>query len=561
MKLHIQGQGQVDLTQSDFLASGGEGSVYVKGQTAFKVYIDPKKMIPEGKIRELSSLTRPNIIKPSNVLLDAKGKAVGYTMKFVQHTYALCQLFTKSFRDRNNITPPMMLDLVRNLQETVKHVHDQKILIVDLNELNFLATSDFKEVYAIDVDSYQTPSFPATAIMDTIRDRHTKTFSEMTDWFSFAIVSFQMFIGIHPYKGKHPTVKSLEDRMVKNVSVLDGTVGIPAICYPFSVMPPVYLDWYRAVLEDGKRVPPPNDLHAVATLVQTIKKIVGSNNFDLEECGEYKGNIIDVIFSGTEDIVITDRGWETKKSIIPLPAGAVVRTSPKLNFVVAVYVQQGNFKKIFNLSSNQEVYCNTPADSVMKYDGRIYVKTGDKIVEEGMLEDLSFRKVTTLSIPVANVLSGATRMFDGVVFQSLLGSCFASFFPKSGSHQQIRIKELDSYRIVDAKYDNNVLMVIGASNGQYNRFVFRFSDNEYDVKVVPDISPAGLNFITLESGVCIHINEEENVHVFSNKKDSTDVKIFDDPAITSDMKLLKVGGRAMIARGTKLYKFGMKRKP
>src|SRR6478609_7422794 len=91
MKLHIQGKNQVDLVQKDFLTSGGEGSIYVKGGTAFKVYNDQKKMIPVGKIQELSCLTHPNIIKPEDVLIDSNNKPVGYTMRFVNDTYALCQ--------------------------------------------------------------------------------------------------------------------------------------------------------------------------------------------------------------------------------------------------------------------------------------------------------------------------------------------------------------------------------------------------------------------------------------------------------------------------------------
>ena len=56
--------------------------------------------------------------------------------------------------------------------------------------------------------------------MDSVRDRHAAGWNEGTDWFSFALVSFQMFVGIHPYKGKHPALKTLDERMAQNVSVL-----------------------------------------------------------------------------------------------------------------------------------------------------------------------------------------------------------------------------------------------------------------------------------------------------------------------------------------------------
>jgi DNA-binding helix-hairpin-helix protein with protein kinase domain len=196
----IKGKGHIiDLNNKNFLAQGGEGSVYVIGKTAYKIYNDPKKMLPLGKIRELSVLTDKNIIKPDEVLT-VKNQEVGYTMRFVDDTYALCQLFTKAFRQRNNLQHDTMFKLIQSLQNLVKHIHEKKILVVDLNEMNFLASTDFKDIYAIDVDSYQTPTYKATAIMESIRDRHTKNFNEGSDWFSFAILAFQMFIGIHPYK-------------------------------------------------------------------------------------------------------------------------------------------------------------------------------------------------------------------------------------------------------------------------------------------------------------------------------------------------------------------------
>lgn len=55
MKVTVQGQGQVTLLQSDFVAAGGEGSIYCKGTTAYKIYADPKRMLPLGKMTELRS--------------------------------------------------------------------------------------------------------------------------------------------------------------------------------------------------------------------------------------------------------------------------------------------------------------------------------------------------------------------------------------------------------------------------------------------------------------------------------------------------------------------------
>ncbi len=168
----VQGEGQVQLGRTEFKAQGGEGAVYVKGPTAYKIYSDHSRCIAQAKIDELSSLVQPNIIRPVRLILDGKNIPVGYTMRAVGKAHSLCQLFPKAFRQRNNITPEITLRLVRQLQTGVLHIHSRGILVVDLNEMNFLVSADFAELFFIDVDSYQTPSFPATALMETVRDRH-----------------------------------------------------------------------------------------------------------------------------------------------------------------------------------------------------------------------------------------------------------------------------------------------------------------------------------------------------------------------------------------------------
>jgi serine/threonine protein kinase len=250
MKVYIRGKGEINLTNQDFIAAGGQGSVYGKSGTAYKIYNDPKHMLPVSKIQELSVLKIKNIIKPEDIILNDKNQAIGYTMPLVKNTYSLCQLFPKAFRQRENLDHRTMFELIKKLQDIIKHCHENKILVVDCNELNFLSDENFEEIYAIDTDSYQTPSFPATAIMDSIKDIHSPNiFNEGTDWFSFAILSMNLFVGIHPYKGKHPKYKDMDARKLKNISVLNKEVSIPPVCYDFSIIPPNSARTSRSIIE------------------------------------------------------------------------------------------------------------------------------------------------------------------------------------------------------------------------------------------------------------------------------------------------------------------------
>ena len=158
-------------------------------------------------------------------------------------------------------------------------------------------------------------------------------------------------------------------------------------------------------------------------------------------------------------------------------------------------------------------------------------------------------------------MQNSTRLYQGCAIQSLLGDAWVSLFPQAGFHYQVAVPELKGHKIVQAKYDNQVLMVLATKNGQYHRFVFRFDPSnykDYDVRTVKDVTATDLNFITLDTGVCVCLNEEEQLELFSNRRGSKSVKTIEDPALGGDMRLVKDGARVLFFRGNKLYSLRMK---
>ena len=160
-----------NLNDSNFRAKGGEGSIYIVGDTVCKV-CEPGAMIPNGKFRELAVLDHPRIIRPDDILLDSKKKPVGYTMRLVPgNAVPLAQILTKTYQQREGVSPQYKLDLVMKIADALRFIHQHPgYLQVDGNELNYMVTSDHTEVYFIDVNSFETPSHPADAIMASIRD-------------------------------------------------------------------------------------------------------------------------------------------------------------------------------------------------------------------------------------------------------------------------------------------------------------------------------------------------------------------------------------------------------
>lgn len=567
MKIFVKGKGDISLTKRDFLASGGQGDIYIQGDTAFKIYQDPKNMIPLGKIQELSNLKHPNIIKPEQVINSntTNGPPIGYTMRYVSDTYALCQLFTKSFRDRNGISPKISLDLLRKLQEIIQHIHEHNILIVDLNELNFLSSQKFDEIYAIDVDSYQTFSYPAVAIMDNIRDRHSTKFSKETDWFSFAVIGIMLMIGIHPYKGKHTTVKDFDDRMKKNISIFNSDVSIPKSCLPFDVIPEIYRKWFKAILEDGKRLPPPIDLSAVAQIITAVHKTVGSNNFDIKQLFEFVGNIIETAWIGSTKATLLDNGnllLNDKVALKDVPVSAKIGITNKNQHPVVAYTEN-NRLKLKNAITGGDIILDLFATDIMDCNGRLYIKNSTDLVEIQLIE--VGNNIIASPVTVAQIMEHASKVFDGILIQNLLGAIYVSILPASTHHEQIRIKELDHYRIVDAKYSNKVLMTVCIDKkSQYDKLIFRFSDDfkTYDIRKIDNITyTSGINFAALDNGVCIHLNDDEDIEVFHNKKDSSALRVIDDTAVTGDMKLFSYGAQVLIGRGNQIFSMTMKKAP
>ena len=561
MRVKVQGGSEVDLTQKNFLAAGGEGQIYVIGDTTYKVYTDPNQMIPVGKITELGEIQSPYVIKPERVLLGSKNIPVGFTSKFVHNDGALCQLFTRAFRDRNGVTPGHVGELVKKLQSVVSGVHRANCLVVDLNEMNFLLGSKLQDIYAIDVASYQTPHYRATALMESVRDRHMKPgeFNEGTDWFAFAILSFQMFVGIHPYKGRHPAIKGLDERMMQNISVLHKDVGIPQTCYPIASIPKNYLDWYGSVLENGQRTMPPSDIMVVAVPVK-MTRTMGGAALEIHEIASFDDDIGDVwehlgsVVVTTHKSVYVDnrRTGDGSKGLI---AGVGFTRSNKP--VTACFFNGFNLE---DQIAHEPVASVLNPSEVMTYNGTMYVKTGDKILAVTLTELGSQNKVLAGPVVAANVLEHATHLYLGTAIQSLLGACYVSLFPVIGTHHQIRVPELDGVRIQDAKYDNKVLMVVGFSKGVYNRWIFRFDDEHqtYDTRVVPNIKPEGLNFVTLDSGICVSITEDETLELFPNLKGVNKSRVVTDPGLSGDMRLFKKAGKIVFTRENKLYSLSLK---
>ncbi len=564
MKVKVKGKA-VTLGKNDFLAKGGEGSVYVKGGKAYKIYEDPKKMISTDKMAELGAITSPFVVKPEQVIQNGRGKPIGYTMAYLDKTHPLCQLFTQAFRDRQGVTDEQVLALVQGMRDTVQHIHDASILIVDLNELNFLVSETFEDVYFIDVDSYQTPHFPATALMPSVRDWQIPLgdFTQKSDWFSYACVTFQLLIGMHPYKGKHAKVKGMEQRMQKGISIFSSEVKTPKVCRPLNTIPQQLRDWYEAVLENGKRLAPPLTIDSSHSVQLQLIPISSTEDLDIDRYIDATDKILGV-WAHRDRLLI-----RTVKNFQYYDTTHLRKQCPPARSEVAVYWHNDK-PLIFGINKDGELGCvnmlagtSTPthqnAQQIMTYDSRVYTKNKDKVMQLSVTGPDD--NPTVGGRIVANVVEKASKLYHGVCIQNMLGSVWVNVLTVPDKSYQVRLDVLDDYRIVDARMEGQVLMVIGAKGGKYDRFIFRFDDtySAFQMRMIEDVQDIALNFVTLGTGVCVHLTEEEHLEVFASKyRADFAIKTIEDDELSGDMALFRRPAALMFHRGHEVYSMRMK---
>jgi len=562
LEVVIGGKKMVNLGESPFhyVGAGGQAVIYGGNGVAFKIYHDPNSMIPVGKIQELMKIRGSNVIRPMELLYDAKGgHPVGYTMKFLEDTYPLCKLFTKSFKADNNLSPSAIVELVKAIQLTLQSIHDDKCLVVDLNELNVLVNSSFVEPFMIDTDSYQTPSYRASAIMDSIRDRLARPgeFTPLTDWFSFGVIATQLYLNIHPFKGTHPGYlpSELGRRMDDNVSIFEPEVRLPMVCNPFSVVPKRHLEWLKAIFVHKERsIPPPPDgsgpipVPANFVVVQGTKKFEVRELFALDDDILFRAEFFGVDYFVTRKSVYTGttRVWDKVSDY----RRVVVCPTEEGEFVIAAADDRG---KIHFFTPNNESIGQVASQGMFHRNHGVYT------INKGHLYENTFLKVGSRTlvrtVAVDNVSEHNAQIYPGLVVQDLLGKVWLTIPYAQGKSCSRPIRELDGYRIIDARCERNICVVIAEKQKNYYRFILTFAPDftSYAVRIEVDVGYDSINFTVLENGLCILLSSADELQVF--KGDT--VHKFENPPLDVNMRMFAKSGGVFFVNGNSVFAFKM----
>ena len=462
-------------------------------------------------------------------------------MDFVGGGYPLCKFFTKTFKNNNNVSPNDIADLTTSIQKTVGSIHSKDFLIVDLNEMNIMIDDKFKVPVFLDVDSYQTPSFPATALMESIRDSLVKknNFTQESDWYAWAIITFQMYVGLHPYKGKHPDYKPKDwrKRMDDGVSVFDSKATMPPSCNDFSVIPKRHLDWYRDIfLNNNRSVPPYADSTIpVAVTGRAVTIIRKSENFDTNEALRVPESIkrvyvdFGVIYSLTGKGVYkgTQKIWDES---------AIFGSSWHLVFVnnSPLLIVRDSMGIIHIKNPDGSLVDSAPADEVMYRDGRLYSIYANQVFEHHF--DKMGLRIVHHKKRITQVIPNQSKVYEGLIMQRGAHRTIMAIPFDKGSCAVLVVPEINDCRIVDAKGEGNFVVVVTVKDGIYSRIIFKFNNDfsSYQIRRIDDIEMSEINFTVLPGGICILMPSDDKIEVFS---DLEKLKEVDNPPFDSSMKL------------------------
>lgn len=539
----------------NFIFKGGEATIYSHKDIVLKIYHDKNKMVPLEKIKELSVLDKKNIINPKNILLNNRDEMVGFTMSDVSNnTLPIMRLFNTIFWKTKKLNVNKIIKIIEFMQETLIYIHRNKCLVVDFNVLNFLIdTFGYSIIYFIDTCAWKTKSFPPMAISPFIKDYSKNYYDELTDLYSFAIVSFQLLIGIHPFKGTHPKYGITKDdtikRMKENASVYDKGVGMNSAVRDFSIIPLNYNQWFKDLFLYGKRTFPPGTAGVVTAI--RIDKIVSKENLVFSLYKEFDEEIIFYKYIFGKEIIFFKDSIKIDEKIYKNCTGDIIFDNELNPYEIK---KEDNYLLLKDLNNNINEKTNIKIDDFLFIDNELYCK------REGDIFHVKIKKAKKLLVLIQNrwnIMQYSSEIFNGIIYENILGRCWF-FIPVHQNNWGVtkNIKELDDYRIIECERKENILIVIGKNENGFKKFIIKFNREYNKYKIIDQKNNIDIiNFVVLDNGLVVNL-EENKIEIFEKEFDKNKIKIVNDDIIS--MLMINRGNEVLLIEDKKLMKISIK---
>lgn len=571
----LEGRGSVTLRPTNYVTAGGEGSIYRVSDVVVKIYHEPRRMRERGaaeKVRRLSTDFRhPHIIAPQGAVTDKAGDFVGYYMPFVPDppaAFPMSMVFTNDFYAAEGFDAKKAAALVDRIRSVMLFAHERGATQVDPNELNYFVADVRSDVAprVVDVDGWVIGTIPPTvAVMPSIRDWHNRVGHE-SDRFAFGVVSFQIFTGIHPYKGTLDGYGrgDLETRMKDNASVFTSGVRLARAVRDFACIPGPLLSWYEAAFQRGERSLPPSPFDTgvtAPTAAKVLRTVVtdktGALTFEklLSIAGDPVVRVFHCGVAATESGNLID--LKTKGSVAPRLAKATEIVRTPSGWLVGDMVRgEARFDHVVPGGAAEPLAFSVSASRVVSYENRMFAVT-----DRGLLEiKLTFIGPKTFaSAGQTWDIMPATKWFGGLGVMDAMGAKFVITPFGADSVAQVRVPELDDLQVVAGRSGNRFVSVIGvAPNGEYRKAEFTFERDYRGYKAwAGTVDSPELNLAILPKGVCATIVRDGELDIFVPTNGQ--VTRVDDKQIGTDMALANWEDRVVYVQRGEVWSVSMSR--
>lgn len=531
LQLILDGKGPVTLRPVDHIATGGQGSVYRISDMVVKVYTDQAKLRQEGlaeKFALLAKLKHPYIVSPIGLALAQDGKPAGYFMPFVEGPPAgepLSRVFTNEFYQQRGFGLAQAHRLVERMRETFRFAHQHGAVLVDANELNwFCMMGKEPEPRAVDVDAWAIDRWKASVIMPSIRDWHSKEFNELTDWFAWGIVTFQIYTGIHPFKGTLDGFgrADLEARMKANASVFAPGCRLNRAVRDFACISAPLRNWYEAVFHRGERSVPPSPFDTTATQAPAavvLRSVTTSSTGRLtfEKIFESAGTPVLKVFPA--GLALLNSGWlaDLRRK---LPIEKAISANCEIVSIPNGWAMgdvDGGMIRLMHFDGRTRGYLkfSLQARRLFSGDNRLFAVTDTGITEiwiRMMIPD----KIIAAPGQTWGVIANSTRWFEGLGVLDAMGATFLVIPFGQNSVATVRVRELDSMKVVAGKAGKQFAALVAVDrSGAYRKIELAFAHQyqSYKTWAGPADGPE-LNAAMLPRGVCATIAKDGELLIF-----------------------------------------------
>jgi hypothetical protein len=171
-----------------------------------------------------------------------------------------------------------IVQLYQQVNHTLSQIHNQGIVVGDLNDHNLVfhpdtltgtAPANTLPAYWIDVDSYQFDGYPCSVALETFLDpclyhagdlSARPVFSQGNDWYAYLVLLVKGLLGVHPYGGVLSGYNSLRQRAEEAKSILTPCLIYPGSARPLETLSDELLNHIHTVFDKRQRPPFPASL-------------------------------------------------------------------------------------------------------------------------------------------------------------------------------------------------------------------------------------------------------------------------------------------------------------